>query len=343
MTVAHALREGAGRLHAAKRTVFILYAATAAAALLATAALMSVASESLGHSAWAPRMVANFDLEWGAEIAAQFGNAAMPILYTILYVLPVFAVIYLFLAGGVLEELCAGGTSFFGGCGKHFWRLARLAFWTGVCALAPLLAGGLLGQIGTQVWGEGSAAAPLVYWGWFRNAVVLGGLGVVNLAFDYAAIGMAVDDSRKSLRALRDAFRLILRHPGKILALYGALWVMLALVVGLGSGISRMAAPGSMAAVVALFLFRQAAVLAKTWCWLLFFPAQAVVWRALRPAAAVAAEPAMAGDAAVAVAEPTAEADEPAAVATEPDAPVAEAAEGEELRPTGQAQDSESE
>ncbi len=337
MTVTHALREGAGRLHAAGRVVFILYAATAAAALLVTAALMSVAAESLGHSAWAPRMVANFDLEWVAEVAAQYGSAVMPIVYTILCVLAVFAVVYLFLAGGVLEVLCAGGTSFCGGCGKHFWRLARLAVWTSLCAIAPLLAGGLLGRIGTRVWGEGSAATPLVYWGWFRMAVVLGGLGMVNLAFDYAAIGMAAEDSRKSLRALRDGFRLIVRHPGKTLALYGALWVVLALVIGLGSGISRIATPGSMVAVTALFLFRQAAVLAKTWCWLLFFPAQAAMWRELRPAAAVPREPAIAGDAAVIATEPA------AVVATEPGAPAAEAAEGVELRPPEQAGDGEAE
>jgi hypothetical protein len=316
MSIAQALREGAGQLRAARRVVFILYAATAAAALLASTALMSVAWESLGHSAWAPRMLENFDLEWAAEVAAQYGSAAMPIVYITLFVLAAFAVAYLFLTGGVLEVLCAGGASFFGGCGKYFWRLARLALWSGICAIAPLLAGGLLRQIGTKVWGDGSAATPLVYWGWFRMAVALGGLGVVNLAFDYAAIGMAAADSRQSLRALRDGFRFIFRHPRKTLALYGALWAVLALVVGLGSGISRLATPRSMAAVVALFLFRQTAVLAKTWCWLLFFPAQAAMWRALRPAAAVAAEPAMPGDMAVVAAEPA-----------------LEAAEGETLRP----------
>ena len=299
MTINRALGEGAGRLNGAIRAVFLCYAATTAAALVAVMALMTVAWESLGHSAWAGRMLANFDIEWVAELAARYGSiAAMPMLFTILLVLALLAVVWLFLVGGALEVLCAGGTSFSGGCGKHFWRLLRLAVWSGICAIIPFAAGGALGGIGAKVWGGGSMATPLVYWGWFRDVMVIAGLGVVNLAFDYAAIAMAVEGRRQSLRALADAFRLIWRRPAKTLALYAVLGLLLALAMGLAAGISRMSAPASVAAVIALFLFRQAAVLAKTWCWLLFFPAQAAMWRALWPAAqarvsgnAVAAEP----------------------------------------------------
>ncbi len=323
MTTARALREGAGRLGAGWRAVLILYAATAGAALLATGGLMSVAWASLGHSAWAPRMLANFDLEWVAEVAAQAGRLAVPVVFASLSVVVVFAVVYLFLAGGALEVLCAGGTSFFGGCGKYFWRLARLAAWSGLGAVAPVAAGSLVGHIGAKVWGEGSAAGPLVYWGWFRLAVVLVGLGVVNLAFDYAAIGMAVEDSRNSRRALGAAMRMIFGYPGKTLALAGALWALLALVMGAGAGISRMASPGSVAAVTALFLFRQAVVLAKTWCWLLFLAAQAVMWQALRredapaPAVRTADMPAAESDDGGAPAAEAAQPEQPEATETE--------------------------
>src|SRR6185437_12622790 len=84
VTVGRAMREGAGRLRAASRTVWLFYVAATTAALLVTMMLMSVASASLGHSAWAVQMLGNFDPQWVAEVVAQHGEiAGMSIAYTV--------------------------------------------------------------------------------------------------------------------------------------------------------------------------------------------------------------------------------------------------------------------
>jgi hypothetical protein len=332
MTIAKALREGMRRLNAAKRIVFLVYVVTTATGLLGTAVIMSVVAGSLGHSLWARQMAANFDSEWVAELAARHGSLlAAPWAAAIPGVLAIFAVIYLFLLGGVLEVLCAGAPvspgSYFGGCGKHFWRLFRLTLWTAPCAVVPAIAGGILSRIGNRLWGAGSVETPLVYWSWFRILVVLCGFALVNLAFEYAAIGMAAEDSRRSGRALLGAFRLTLRRPEKTLVLYASLCLILALTMAAGFGVSRIVAQTSAAAVLALFLFRQAAVLAKTWSWLLFFPAQAAMWEAIKPAPS---------EAAPAPAEVTAA---PGEIASSP-APAAEegaAVPGAEITPAGDA------
>ncbi len=299
MTIANAMREGARRLAAELWIVLLLYAVTTAFALAAAGMAIGIAAASLAHSTLAAKMAGNFDIEWVSElIAAHGGLLAAPWPAAIVAGCALFAVLYLFLLGGVVEVLGAGRRDFFAGCGKNFWRLARLSVWSGIACVLALAVAGAVGGIGRKIWGNGSEAAPLIYWGWFRLAVALGGLAVVNAAFDYAALRMAIDDSRRSLRALLGAFRLLLRRPVRTLGLYAALTLILLVPVLAGFVISRAAAQTSIAAVAVLFVVRQAAVLAKTWAWLLFFPAQAAMWKALQPAqemAPAAAEDAIAG------------------------------------------------
>jgi hypothetical protein len=282
MTIRKAIGEGARRLYRVPRVCWIWYAAATAPALLVAAAVLSVAEASLGNSAWTRDLGRNLDVSWISELAAQHGaflTAPFPAL--ILGLGAIFAVVYVLLLGGALEALCAGG-SFFAGCGTHFWRLVRLSLYTALCAIPVFLLNGVLNKIGAKAWGDGSVETPLVYWGWFRTAVLFFLLGIVNLAFDYGAIRLVVEDSRKSWRALRSAFRLIARRPFRTIGLYLVLSFVLVLVMAAAFGVSRLVAQATAASVLLLFLFRQAAVLMKTWVWLLFYPAQAAMCESLR-------------------------------------------------------------
>ncbi len=291
--VANAVQEGARRLAGERWIVLLLYAATGAFALAATGMTIGIAAASLAHSALAAQMADNFDVEWISELmAAHGGLLAAPWPAAILGGGALFAALYLFFLGGVVEVLGAGRPDFFAGCGRHFWRLARLSVWSGIVCIAVLAAAGAVGGIGRKLWGDGSEAAPLIYWNWLRLAVMFGGLALANAAFEYAALGMAIEDSRRSLGALLAAFRFLAQRPVRTLGLYAALTLILLVPVLGGFAISRAAAPASIPAVVILFVVRQAAVLAKTWTWLLFFPAQAAMWEALHPAQEMAPTPA---------------------------------------------------
>lgn len=315
MTVSKALREGMRRLRAAWWIVALLYAATTALALAVTAAVMTLVANSLAHSALAQQMTRNFDIEWIAELIAAHGSIlAAPWPATIFGACALFAVLYLLLLGGVVETLGACRGDFFAGCGRHFWRLARLAVWSGIACAAVLAAAGGVGAIGRKIFGEGSVAAPLIYWSWLRLALTFCGLAGVNLAFEYAAIAMAAEDSRRSLRAFFAAWRLLTRRPVRMLGLYAVLYLILIVPVAAGFAISRAMSQTSMASVATLFVIRQATVLAKTWAWLLFIPAQAALWEALRPApVAQPVAPAVAEPAAVSEAPPAWDAEAPLA------------------------------
>jgi hypothetical protein len=295
MTIRNAFGEGARSLRRAPRVCWIFYAATTAPALIVAAVLLAIAQTGLGNSAWTHALGANLDASWISEMTAQYGGMLVaPLPALMMGGLGIFAVVYILLLGGALEALCAGGR-FWAGCGAHFWRLVRLAVFAAICAVPVMILNALLNKVGEKAWGEGSAEAPLIYWAWFRHAVLYGLLGLVNLAFEYGAIRLVMEDSRKAWRALMAAFRLIARHPGKTIGLYLLLSIVLLLVVVTGFAVSRLVPQTTVAAVLLLFLFQQAAVLSKIWIWLLFFPAQAAMWESIRevapPPAAVEPEP----------------------------------------------------
>jgi hypothetical protein len=108
-------------------------------------------------------------------------------------------------------------------------------------------------------------------------------LGLCSLAFDYAAIRLAVEDSRKSVRAYLGAFRLVWRARFRTVGLYIVLWLVVLLFLGAYIGVAQLVPQTSLVLVFLLFLVRQVTVLAKVWCRLLFYSAQCALYRDLRP------------------------------------------------------------
>ncbi len=292
MTVAEALARGIRTLNGAKRLWFLFYAANLLAAAAAAAAFLSVPFQALGHSAWAAQMAGNFDLQWVSElIAAGGGISWLPIMTAMTCAWALSGIVSLFLLGGALEVFCARQPfvmkDFFAGCGKHFWRLARLTLYSAIFYLAVFLVGGLLSFVGRKLWGEGSAAAPLVYWDWFRAAVLVCLLGFVGMAFDYARIRLVAGDSRKAFRTAFSSFRFVWRNPRQTAGLYVVLWAIAFALIAAYFGLSLAVPQTSIAMVVLLLLVRQATMLARTWSRLLFYASQAEMYDSLQPVPAL--------------------------------------------------------
>ena len=299
MTILQSLRQGVHSLRQSRWMVLVFYAAATLPAIVLAAVAMTVPFASLGHSTWAAALGRNLDLSWIAELAAGSTVPALPMVAALLGLAALACIVELFLLGGALRIFGAGesftAAAFFGGCGRYFWRLVRLAlfallFYAVVCAI-----GGGLNAAGNAIWGEGSEAGPLIWWGRFQFAVLVCLLGLCNLAFDYAAIRLAVEDSRKAVRAYLGSFRLIRRAPFRTVGLYAALWLAASLVLVAYFGVSRLLPQTSVALVLLLFVVRQAMVVAKEACRLLFCSAQCALYADLRPVPApaiVAPEPA---------------------------------------------------
>jgi len=331
MTISEALRGGIRALNGRKRLWFWFYGVTTIWAVAVAAPAIGQLFSSLGESAWAERMAGNFDLQWIAEVAAQKGGLPfLPLLVTAAAVLAVSAIAHVFLLGGAIQLFCArqeftlGG--FFQGCGRHFWRFVRLAL---VSALFYAVVWGVnrgLARVGEKIWGEGSEATPLVYWGWGRTAVLLALLGLTGLIFDYARIKLVTADSRKAFRGAIGAVRFVFANFRQTAGLYVVVWAIALVLLAAYYGMSRVVTQTSLGLVVLLFAIRQAMVLVKGWTQLLFYASGAEMYAALTPVPVVempvveVVEAAEAAEAEVPVA-----AEEPAPQVPETAAPAAEA------------------
>ena len=287
MTVFQVLRQGTRSLHQARRMLLVFYAAATLPAVIGAAVVMTVPFASLGHSTWAIALGNNLDASWVAELMAQSTLPALPMLAALVGVAALACILQLFLLGGALQIFGVGepftAAAFFGGCGRHFWRLVRLGLFSLIFFAVAGAIGAGLNMAGNKIWGEGSEYTPLIYWSWLRTAVLACLLGLCSLAFDYAAIRLAVQDSRKSVRAYLGAFRFIWRAPLRTIGLYIVLWLVALLFLGAYFCISQSVPQTSLALVFLLFLVRQATVLAKVWTRLLFCSAQCALFYGLRP------------------------------------------------------------
>ena len=286
MTIFQALRQGARSLHQARGMLLVFYAAATFPAVIGAAVVMAVPFHSLGHRTWPIALGNNLDVSWIAELIAQSIVPALPMLAAVLGLAALACILQLFLLGGTLRIYAVGepftAAAFFGGCGRYWWRLVRLALFSLIFFAVAIAIGVGLNWAGNKIWGEGSKASPLIYWRWFLVAVLACLIGQCSLAFDYAAIRLAGEESRKSVRAYLGAFRFIWRAPLRTMGLYIVLWLVALLFLGAYFGVSRLVPQTSLALVILLFLVRQATVFAKLWSRLLFYSAQCALYHDLR-------------------------------------------------------------
>ena len=296
MTITEALRLGIRAIFIRKRMWLLFYALTTIWAAAAVAPVMALLFALLGQSAWAARMAANFDLQFIAELIFGKGPLALnTLMVSAVAVFIVAAVAHLFLLGGAIQLFCGrepfSFTTFFHGCGRHFWRFVRLALVSAPFYVVVVIASRALNGLGNKIWGEGSVETPLIYWGWFRTALVLALLGLVNLAFDYARIRLVSDDSRKAIRGAMAAVRLVFQNFRRTAGLYVAVWMILVVILVAYRGMAGLLAQPTLGIVFVLFLVRQVTVLGRIGVQLLFYSSQSELYLALVPPPVVAAEP----------------------------------------------------
>jgi hypothetical protein len=286
MTVLLALRRGIRVVNRSMRLWFIFYAVLTLAALAPAAALMTIAFQSLGHSAWAEQLGRNLDLEWIGELMAAYG--AMPVAPVMAAVVVAFAfsaLMHLFLMGGAIEIFTRrqwfSAALFFGGCGRNFWRLFRLALYCLILFAVVVGINAGLNAIGEKIWGQGSEATPLIHWSWFRTTVILILFGLLNLIFDYAAIHLVAEDSRKAFRTMWRSCRLVWTNLGRTTVLAAILWAITLILIIIYFGIAHVFPQQSVGAVLVLLLIRQAMVIGRIWSRLLFYASQCEMYDAI--------------------------------------------------------------
>ncbi|MBI4161548.1 MAG: hypothetical protein HY509_03780 [Acidobacteria bacterium] len=267
MKVRHALLYGLTSALRQKRTVAALYLLSLLFALLLLAPLLPLVGGTLGRSLAGSGVESRLDLavaaDWlrthGGELAAFRGFATGAVV--------VYLLAATFLSGGVVHLLLSPRperwlAGFLHGCGLHFGRFLRLL----LCHLPLLLLVAGANRSGDTVvryWFEDTpheVAATLALWG--KQGLAILALTGIAAVFDYARIGIALEERRSALRALAAAGRFALANPGAVLAIrllaFGSAGTILILYVAA----SRWLLPG--AAWISLLLLQQGVILARS-------------------------------------------------------------------------------
>lgn len=257
--VREAVADGWRRVARFPLGLLALLAATAAATLPAAIALGGSIERHLGDSTAASSVAAGVDMGWWEEFIAAaspggsfsptiIGGAAPVGTYSdlldgqgpppdVLGAMALGLLVWLFLSGGLLDRYArrrrVGSRGFFGACGVFLFRFLRLAMLTGI--VYAFLLGPWHAWIfdGLYAWltRETTAERTAFLWRVIFYLVWLAPVLLVNLVADYAKVRLVVEDRHSAIGALGAAARFIRRHPGRVVAAYGANAVIAAAVL----------------------------------------------------------------------------------------------------------------
>ena len=166
--------------------------------------------------------------------------------------LAAFAVVWIFLSGGIIDRLARGTRSpaprFFAACGASFLPLARLALITAaaygavLAFVTPALAALSTGR---------SEFVHLVLYGLL--ALVL---FAISFTLDYARVRLVIEDRRSAIGAVAASWRLLRTHVRRMAGIQALFWLMLVGWIALRGTATTSAADwtaGRTLAVITLF------------------------------------------------------------------------------------------
>jgi len=104
---------------------------------------------------------------------------------------------------------------------------------------------------------------------------------LLNLVFDYTAIHLVAEDTRKAFRSMWQSFRWLWTHLGRTAGLAAVLWVIMLALIAAYFGIAQAFPQRSVGAVLVLLLLRQVMVLGRIWSRLLFYASQCEMYDGL--------------------------------------------------------------
>ena len=316
MNAISAIRTGLSRSFGAPRLILTLWLVNLLAALPLAAVLGASVHESVKHSGVADRLVGGFDTVWHSEYqeaARGLGATLDPALVGVgaflqnleawwsgrLFTAPgaagilaagvAFLLVWAFLLGGVLQRFARpegfeGGVfsqTFFGNCGRFFFRFVRLAFFSGLVYLGIYLLARAWFR-GLQTWTRDvTAERTVLLWVLVSAAVVVGLLLVVRVIFDLAKVLAVLEDRHGMLIALGAAARCFAGRPVTLLGLYLGLALLWLLALALYALVAPTAGPASWLGLVLAFSLAQVLLAVKIGLRLSLLAGEMAVYRDL--------------------------------------------------------------
>jgi hypothetical protein len=280
MAVFKAAGSGIGTASRRPRLLLILWVINVLFALLIAGPFFALFSSDLGHSLLG-RNLQTLDFIWLGDLFFRYQNVAAAALAAVAIPVVLFALVYVFLNGGIIGRLLDGEgrttpQTFFSDCGRYFWRFVRLFL---VSLLFYALAFGVVLEALSALLKPVSEKA-LTEWPDFwisglHSVAALLCLSLVHMVFDYARILVVAEDDRRVLHALKAALRFV----GKRFFRAGFLYFLIAAGFVAGTAVYALVGqaipPEGLAWTGLGILWGQVFIAFRLWTKMVFFSVQA--------------------------------------------------------------------
>ena len=313
--------DGFKRVLGAPAVIAGVFVVTLLAALPLALSLRAALRGHLGASLMADEAASAVNYDWWQEFTAQAGNGlgstftpsiigfattldsvsglldARALITPVAAAIHVYLLAWIFLSGGILDRYArlrpTRAHGFFASSGTFFFRFLRLGIVAGAVYwfLFAYVHQWLFAKWYVNATRDLSVEHTVLYWRLLMYAIFGALLAITAVVFDYAKVRAVVEDRRSMIGALAAAVRFIVRHPGRIAALYGLNAVTFLAVVAVWA----LVAPGAGGAGLSLWaglLASQGYVLARLVVKLQLMASETVVFQRSLAHAGYAAAPA---------------------------------------------------
>jgi hypothetical protein len=297
--ITHALGYGLGTAARRPRLALMLWAWNLAIAAIVTAPVWRWWTDALSNAPAADGLLDGLDLAILAELTRYDRTSVWSLVRSslgagILAALLTNALV----VGGILEVLLTDDSRsfmhrFFRGAGHFFWRFLRMLVMSVVAGLIALIAAGaavglIVRPLAESTWEPGWVLAA------FIQLVILG-LVVLwfYLALDYARIRVALDDSRRTLRAWLGSLGFVCRRFFGTYAITTVIALLLLVLAGLYLGYCGVIPAKTRATILLMLLVQQAFMIVRSGLRVAHLGAEVEYYRHVRAMAPVSIAPAV--------------------------------------------------
>ena len=198
--------------------LFTLYAVNVAVALPIALVFGTILSMGFENSMAVERFLEGFDFAVFQDLL-NHTQKSMGVFFQLVSVALVgYVLVNTLLAGGIFSILKDGGSkfsmaTFFGGCGKYFWRFLRLLLIFAVITIITMaVVGALLAGAYSLGTGDPDSEVTAIAWGVVVGVIALAVLISLVVLLDFAKVATVHGDMRSMLKATRASFSFVFRH-----------------------------------------------------------------------------------------------------------------------------------
>lgn len=223
------------------------------------------------------RLIQGFDFLWLGDIIYKYQDVASLFVGWMLVPSIFFLLLQIFLSGGIIGRITAGEekvnfSSFFGDCGKYFWRFLRVFL---ISIIGYILVFGILGRgiaALLKAWTKNASTQwTIIAASFLRLFIFLLLFSVIKMFFDYVKVGLAAEESKKTLRGTLSNFSFLGKRFFRAWGLFLLVGLVFIALSAIYLVVARILPKTGLIPIIIVFLWQQAYIFGRVWTSVLFF------------------------------------------------------------------------